>query len=194
MQRFIFLSSVLLLAGCSTPDSVETTGEQVSDLLLNPLYVERYGDEIVNSMVNLHIYKDPLLEDSAKADIVEHARAEWLERSDEATDLQREGQRGQILTMKEYAKGEVLYVGDTLHFGPDFEATPGPQLHVFLTTVVDPRDVPFPDKSSIDLGLLHTPYGSQSYPVSGINDPMLYRTVVLWDTALDRLYGFAQIQ
>ena len=89
--------------------------------------------------------------------------------------------------------GEVVYVPNMLHFGTKFESSPGVSLRVYLTTVVDPRDVVFPDDTALDLGTLKNAFSAQSYNVPEVENPKLYRTAVIWDTKLDRLYGFAQL-
>jgi len=67
-------------------------------------------------------------------------------------------------------------------------------LHVYLTNAVDPRDVAFPDPSAKDIGLIASPYGAQSYALALTPDELKkYRTVVLLDRELNRIYGFAQL-
>ncbi|MBI1934776.1 hypothetical protein HYS30_03875, partial [Candidatus Peregrinibacteria bacterium] len=90
-------------------------------------------------------------------------------------------------------RGMALLSGNTLYLSPDFEGTPGISLHLFLTTVVDPRDVKFPDADVVDLGPLKSAYGAQAFPATLPLNPILYRTAVLWDTALERLIAFAQL-
>ena len=66
-------------------------------------------------------------------------------------------------------------------------------MHLFLSESVDPRDIEFPDDSSVDLGPILSPYGAQRYAVPTTDPPQRYRTAVLWDMKLERLYGFAQL-
>ena len=188
MKKTLLLSITLLLSACSDPETALHI-----DLLENPLYAERFSETMVNTMVELEIYNDPLIEDETKRRIAEETKEKWLAVAKTARKKQREGSNGNFLTMNEYAAGEVLYVENKVHFSTLFETEPGPELHVFLTTVVDPRDVAFPDETALDLGIVVTPFGAQSYGVPEVEDPKLYRTVVLWDTKLERLYGFAQI-
>ena len=192
MTRFLLplLALSILLVGCQSSDP-----EAASPLLDNPLYAERYSEELVDSMVNLEIYESPIVEDERKKKIAEKARNEWLAVARDARAKQRDGMQGGFLTADEYAKGEVLYHNDKLHFSPEFESVPaGPSMHVYLTTAVDPRVLEeFPEPTSLDLGAVKTPYGAQSYHVPPVDDPVQYRTVVLWDTKLERLAGFAQL-
>ncbi len=181
----------LLLTGCrsSTTDGTASLEER----LKNPLYGERYAEELVDRMVEFKIQDDPILEDEKKAGIIEKTRKEWLEKGATARQKQNEGFRGQLITMKEYTRGEVLYADNTLYTGTLFTTAPGPNLHFHLTTVVDPRDVEFPDETAIDIGVLYSAYGAQTFSVPPVEDPQQYRTVVLWDNDLERLYGFAQL-
>jgi len=192
MKRIIALIAPLLLVACNTG----TTGQTQETLLRNPLYLERYSEQMVDTMVSLEIYEDPLLEDPIKSEIADSTKKYWLKESKKARKAQRLSSKGTLITMKEYVAGEVMFTkaGDALYFGPDFTTTPGPGLHVFITTAVDPRDVEFPDETAIDLGKVSVPYGSQVFiPKQKIEDAIKYRTVVIWDTKLGRLYGFAQL-
>jgi hypothetical protein len=80
-----------------------------------------------------------------------------------------------------------------LYLSSDFVSKPGTNLHVYLTTVVDPRDGSFPDPTAIDLGAIQTVYGAQQFAVPKQEKPELLRTFVLWDKGFNRLYGFAQL-
>lgn len=182
----------ILLTGCAT-NTLPRPDTSLEEQLRNPLYAEQYYDELVERLVTLEIRNDPLFEDEEKKERVEKARRTALANANEANTLQDKGTKGNVLSMGEFAKGEVLYLENMLYFSPEFETVPGLSLHVFMTTVVDPRDVTFPDASAIDLGPLSDPYGAQALPVPPVDIPLAYRTVVLWDTVLERLYGFAQL-
>jgi hypothetical protein len=191
MTKFLLpiLALSILLTGCKTPDPVTYI-----PLLDNPLYAERYSEELVNSMVNLEIYESEILEDETKSGYADKARNEWLAIAREARADQREGMQGNFITDDEFVQGEVLYHDDQLHFGTGFDSVPGgPSVHVYLTTSVDPRVIEFPEETSLDLGILFTAYGAQSYNVPPVEDPLQYRTAVLFDTKLERLIGFAQL-
>jgi hypothetical protein len=180
----------LLLASCTSAPPKQITLEE---RLQNPLFAEQYGDLLVESLVELEIQNDPLLEDTGKKDRADDARREALDIAKEATKKQRDGTIGNFVPVAEFAKGEVLYLENTLYFGPTFEVVPGPDLWIYLTTLVDPRETAFPDETSIEVAGLESPYGDQWYPVKNIEDPLLYRTVVLFDRDLERIHGFAQL-
>lgn len=183
------LALALALTGCAT---TQYTPDREA-LLSNPLYAEIHAENMVDTLVELEIFSDPILEDEAKSRLVDSVKEKWLDVAKAARAAQNEGQKGTLLSMKEYTEGEVLYHGDTVYFSTYFNTVPGPSLHVFLSKAVDPRDVEFPDASALDLGEMTVPYGAQSFPVPEVENPLEYRTVVLFDTELDRLYGFAQI-
>lgn len=185
----LLLLGSIILAGCTGT----TTSANLEDQLKNPLFAERYAEAMVDRMVELQIRKDPLLEDESKRALVDETRKKWLEISREAEKKQRKGQKGGLIPLREFTQGEVLYLKNSLYVGTTFETDPGPSIHFFLTKMVDPRDGDFPDESSIDLGPIKTTFGAHSYSVPSINDPLLYRTAVIYDTKLERLYGFAQM-
>ncbi len=189
MKRLFPIAAALLLAACSktyfTPDS--------NALLSNPLYAEQYAEQMVDTMVDLEIYEDPILEDASIKKIVDETKGHWLAVAREARAAQRKGAKGGFIPMRAYAEGEVLFTEDALHVSPQFSATPGPSLHIFITTIVDPRDTEFPDETAIDLGEIASMQGAQSFPVPAMENWKIYRTVVLWDRDLKRLYAFAQI-
>lgn len=183
------LSLAIALVGCS---QTQYTPDQ-SALLNNPLYAEQYSEQMVDRMVNLEIFNDPILEDRAIKNYADDTKEQWLKVAKTARALQREGLKGTLIPMQEYVEGEVLYHNDTVHFAPHFIVAPGPSLHVFLTKVIDPRDDVFPDETAIDLGFMAVPYAAQSFAVPPVETPEEYRALVLYDVKLKRLYGFAQI-
>jgi len=190
----ILTAACILLAGCTKP--ALPTGQANPDpetLMTNPLFVERYAEELVNSMAELKIQNDPILEERGKEAVIDATRVFWMERTKEARRQQFEGRSGVFLPAKEFARGEVLFLDGTIFFDTLFEVIPGPELHVYFTTVVDPRDIEFPDETAIDLGIIQSAYGAQSHTVPALENPVQYRTVVLWDAQLERVYGFAQI-
>ena len=182
--------SILLLSGCSGAPGENMSLEQH---LKNPLYAERYAEEMVDRMVEYKIQDDPILEDEQKADVIEKTRKEWLEVGRDARKIQNEGFRGFLISINESVKGELFYLNNTLYTDTLFAVSPGPNLHFYISTVVDPRDAEFPDETAIDIGKLDSAYGAQSYAVTPVEDPQLYRTIVVWDQDLERLYGFAQM-
>jgi hypothetical protein len=187
--RSIALIAPLLLTACGG-----TYNPDQKALLENPLFLEQYAEQMVDTMVNLEINENPILEDSAKKDIVDETKEYWLKQSKKARKRQRQSLKGSFITMGEYTEGEVIFTGDTVYFGPTFTSGTGPSVHIFLSKTVDPRDVEFPDETAIDLGELNVPYGAQGFLLSeNLQDPTAYRTVVIWDTKLELLYAFAQI-
>ncbi len=187
MERFLVIVGILFLAGCRGQSLT------LDHWMENPLFAERYAEELVEHMVQLAIQKDPVLEDSRKSVLADEARRSWLERAQKARKLQREGTVGQFIPTTAYTAGETLYLDRSLYLGTTFETTPSLSLHLYLTTVVDPREVEFPDPTARDLGKLQSAYGAQTYTVPKVSDSRLYRTVVLWDTELERIIGFAQL-
>jgi len=192
MKKTLCASLALLaLTACqSTSNSQEHT---LNYLLENPLYAERYAESMVDTMVNLEIYNDPTIEDENKRKIADTAKEKWLKIAQEARKEQRKGAKGQFIPAQEYAAGEVLYLNDTIFLAPDFDSSVGPSMHFFLTTVVDPRDVEFPDETAMDIGEIQSNLGTGRYSVPTVENPKSFRTLVLWDTKLERIYGFAQL-
>ena len=187
------LIATLPLAACFGPPGQQSA--ELQQQIENPLYLERYAEEMVENLVKMAIDEDPILEDKRKAAVVEQSRTYWLEEAKRARREQQEGRSGTFIPMGRYSHGEVLLASDGhLYIDSLFESTPSPSLHVFISTVVDPRDVEFPDESSIDLGLIRSGYGAQTYELpENMENLLIYRTVILWDTELDQLQSFAQL-
>lgn len=177
----------LLLVGCGKSPS--TT---VNELLNNPLFAERYAEELVNYLVDLEIYEHPASKDEKKKQVIESEREKWMEVARVAKEKQRQGGEGGFISDTSEIFGEALYLNNTLYLSSTFETSPGPNLHIYLAQGVDPRDG-FPEDTMIDLGPVHSAYGAQQYVVPAVENPLLYRTVVLYDTDLELLFGFAQL-
>lgn len=178
----------VILAGCQkAPVSADPK------LLENPLYAEYYYDDLVERLVNLDIQNDPLLEDKSKRGFVDTARRNALQKAKEATRKQDEGLMGSFVPVTEFTGGEVLLLEQTLYFGPTFETAASPDLHVYLSETVDPRDTAFPDPSAIDIGIVKNPYGPQAFDGIQVASGSVIRSIVLWDNSLERLNGFAQV-
>ena len=172
---------------------LRTSGSANSDVLRNPLYAEWYYKDLVEDMMNLEIQNDPIMQDEKKKAVIDATRQDALEHAKAATKRRQSGLSGHFTAGQEDSKGQVLLLSGILNLGPDFDVVPGPSLHLYLTTAVDPRDIKFPDPSALDLGVMHGPYGAQYYLLPRGQQDMLYRTVVLWDSKLERIYGFAQL-
>lgn len=185
------LASVTLLAAC-TSEPVRTS-ENLETLLENPLYAERYFKDLVTTMVDMEIHEQRMLTGSGLEATVVRAKERALERAKMAEAQTREGLIGSFVPAKEEPIGQVLLLGTKLYMGSDFSTEPGPNLHVYLSTLIDPRDITFPDEAALHLGPLKNAYGAQNYDVTTTQDAKTFRTVVLYDQALKRVYGFAQI-
>ncbi len=183
----------LLLASCTAA----TSGPHslpLQERLRNPLVAERYWAEMAEHMANFVRLKDPMMNDPAKAAVIEAERTRALDRVAQARKLKHEGMIGLFAKPAgEDTEGEVLLRGNTLSFGTSFLSYPNPSVRVYLTTIIDPRDAQFPDDTSIDLGPLQTAYGPQEYAVPEGQMNEEFRTAVLYDTKLERLIGFAQL-
>lgn len=177
----------LFLAACSGPTmSISTQNE-------NPLNASRYGDELADTLANIIIQQDPLTKEPGMTELINSEIAKAKELGQAARRKHTAGTMGAIIAAKANIQGLALYYEDQLFFSSDFITDPGPSLHVYLTSAVDPRDVEFPDETAVDLGPIQTVYGAQTYKVPAQEDPEYLRTLVIWDTKLHRLYGFAQL-
>ncbi len=185
---FAVLTATLLLSACNSHRTTDIATE-----IVNPLTASRYGDELADRLADLIIESDPVIQEPGMADYVTGKISDAKSIAAEARLLQDRGMMGALIGEKQSVIGYALYVDDVLYFSSDFETDPGPSLHVFLSTVVDPRDATFPDETAIDLGEIQTPYGPTAYDVPHQEEPELLRTLVLFDTKLERLYGFSQL-
>lgn len=188
----IVLCGAAAIAACTkvVPENAISHGE----LMQNPLFAERFSEELIDAMVQIQLWEDPMLEDARKAALVEEARIGWFEITRQARAAKREGMLGTWQPIATNVRGTMLLTKDgTLYFDSQFTVTPGLQLALYLTAAVDPRDVAFPDETAISLGKLQTPYGAQSYVLpEEAQDASQYRTAVLWDETLQRIHGIAQ--
>lgn len=184
--------SALLLAGCGQ-------NAAQGDPFDNPLYARFYYQDLANHMADYSIQNDPIMKDADKKKIVEDARADAMKGIADASAIINAGKRGSFMSDTDYAGGSTLLSGNTLYFSQDFNTYPGPSLHVFASTLLDPRGesgsiISFPNDASVDLGPLQSPYLAQAYDLPEEAKDMVLRTVVLWDTKLERIFGFAQLQ
>lgn len=159
----------------------------------NPLFAERYYAELIDRMAMLQINADPVLEDTRIADRVNAAK---LRATQEVANV-RQSMEGHLsagfLTIAELTQGRVLEKDGMLYFSTDFLTYPAPELEVFLTNAVDPRDAAFPDDTAFTLGTLQSPYGAQAYIIPEDQRTSPFRTVVLWDRTTGRILAFAQL-
>lgn len=192
MKRISLLVLPVLLTACAA--SSGPLSLPLQERLRNPLVAEQYWSDMAEHMAEFTRQRHPLLQEPLKAALIEGERLGALERVAAARELKAEGVSGvfKTSTLLEDIGGEALLRGGTLSFGPSFFVLPGPSVHVYLTTMVDPRDAMFPDATSVGLGLLQTAYGSQEYGLPE-GAPEGLQTVVLYDTKLERIVGFAQL-
>ena len=189
LKHSVFIAaSLALLSACSG-----TAQTSIEEQNRNPLTASRYGDELADSMANMVIQEDPVSKDPVTRKIIDAEIERGKTIGDDARMKHQEGMRGGFVEIKAEVMGYVLYVDDTVYFSLEFLSEPGADLRVLHTTVVDPRDVAFPDPTSIDLGPLQSVYGAQQYSVPHQEKPELYRTVVIFDKKLKRIYGFVQL-
>lgn len=188
-SRLLIPASLLLLAACSGASTGSATLDQK---LKNPLYAKHYYEDLVGQMVTLEINNDPILKTAKK--VVDDTRIDGTKLAQNAVDTSSNNPHGSFISDKHLVQGSALAIGSTLYLGSDFQSTPGPSLHIYLTSAVDPRVVQFPDTTAVDLGTLQDPYGAQQFsiPEQKTGAPEL-RTVVLWDNAIGMAYGFVQL-
>lgn len=182
---FAVILTALTLIACS---SIHTSIGQENT---NPFVAERYGDELADTLANLIINKDPMINTPGTQAIIEDEIGKAKTISADAREREDAGMRGGIIGVKEDVSGRVLLLDGKLYLSSDFDTRPGIDLHVYLTTVNDPRAISFPDGTAVDLGVIQSTYGAQTYAVSSDNDQL--RTAVFWDKKLKRLYGFSQL-
>ena len=70
-KPLLLTGAVLILAGCIPQYKPQVESPTLESLLENPLFAERYAEEIVERMVNLEIMEDPILEDGSKKDKID---------------------------------------------------------------------------------------------------------------------------
>lgn len=188
MKRIaLLIASLTLLAACSGNSTT------LESQLKNPLYAARYGDILADTLANMIIMNDPSVQDQkAKANLEQEIEKAKIISDDARREIDK-GTMGAFMQDKESVSGYALYLDDTLFFSSDFETKPGVELHVYISTVVDPRDHAFPDASAIDLGPLQSAYGAQAYAVPRLKSQKEYRSVALWDRSLKRMYAFTQL-
>jgi hypothetical protein len=188
MKKLLLLSAIsLLLVGCASKE------QSLADELLNPLFAVQYGDALAENLANLIINKDPLVEEKGIEEKIQKEIASAKVISRVGKERQNSGMWGNFVSEDDMVSGLALSLENTLYVSPDFDLRPLPQTHIYLTTVVDPRDVTFPDTSALDLGPIHSSFGAQTYAITGQNDASTFRTAVLFDPGFKKILGFAQL-
>lgn len=192
MPPIALLAFSLLLVSCAQK-TVSPRAVPLQERLANPLFAERYWYDRAEHMADFFRQKSALTKDPVKSAVIEDLRTTALSQLQVARGRKAEGVSATFISGGDPVQGTALLTDTTLFLGPDFLTYPAPALHVYLTAMVDPRDGTFPDRTTVDLGSLQSPYGEQEYGLpSSPADPQL-RTVVLYDATLERLYGFAQL-
>ncbi|MFA6038796.1 MAG: DM13 domain-containing protein [Candidatus Peribacteraceae bacterium] len=194
LGRLSLLFALLLpLAACTARPTTEVQSVRREDLMQNPLYAERYWDELTERMVDILLREKDTL-DAGTLAAVDEVRREALQHAQEESLSKQGGKLGSFVSMKETVGGLAFLHGRTLSLSPDFLTSPGADLRLLLTTMLDPRDGVFPDETSVDIGRLESPYGAQEYLLPESVKTEELRTVAVFDARLKRLYGFAQLQ
>ncbi len=189
LQTLLATGCLLTLTACTAPMS-----RNLQTRLENPLFAERYAEELLDSLSDVYIREEPVLKDETKKANIEQALSYWRSVAADARIKERKGLIGSLTSVLEDTSGHVLLDEKTLWFGTNFLGTPGINLRVMLSTGVDPREGEFPDADAVDLGQLQSPYSDQSFSLPEMKVPWdSYRTVVLWDASAGRLHGFAQM-
>lgn len=76
----------------------------------------------------------------------------------------------------------------------NFEVTNGPDLHVFLTTVADPRSEDWHNGQELDLGALKGNIGDQNYEIPAEVDLSQYKSVIIYCVPFRVTFSTASLQ
>ncbi len=183
MRPSFLLSLTLLLAACGTG-----SWPAPADLAQNPLYVYAEQSLLTQHLANVEI------KDGQGSGSLAGQRQVSIRASQDAQAIIASGWSGMFVPAADEVSGAALLLDGTLFFGPDFMLPPGLDVHVYLSSAVDPREGVFPDETALDLGRLATPFGAQAIALpQGTPTDGTLRTVVLRDEALGRLMSFAQL-
>ena len=81
-----------------------------------------------------------------------------------------------------------------LRLGEDFSTTPGPDLFVYLSTSVDPKnDSAIAKNAFLNAGKLASPTGLQKLALPKDFDPAKFRSVAIWCKSYSVLFGAAAL-
>ena len=86
----LLLAPLLLLTACQGIPPARSD-IKLDERLRNPLFAERYWDDMADTMANMVIKKDPVIKDDIKASIADHARKSAVELSQLAQNKRHEG-------------------------------------------------------------------------------------------------------
>jgi hypothetical protein len=189
-KPLLFILLLPLLSSCSGAQAQPQT-IRWEQQMKNPLYAERYWDEMTERMADIQMTDKKAKNPS----VIDEVRRTALAQAQQQTQLKHKGKLGQFVTVTEDTQGWLLLLDRLLYFSPDFVTYPGPSLRIYLSPSIDPRGATFPDKGSVELGRLESPYGAQQYLLPAVlKDLKPFRTVVLYDARIERIYAFAQLQ
>jgi hypothetical protein len=167
--------------------------------LLSPLFI----DEEVNEefpFARVAVIPDGMTKSEAEATMV--AASEQTQNvSETMPELTAvELNRGNFTEIDAVHKGKgeaILYQisdGTGLLRFENFEVTNGPDLHVFLTTVADPRSEDWHNGQELDLGSLKGNIGSQNYEIPAEVDLSQYKSVIIYCVPFRVTFSTASLQ
>ena len=82
-----------------------------------------------------------------------------------------------------------------LRLGDNFKTTPGPDLFVYLSAAVDPRnDVAITGNAFVNAGKLASPSGRQNLSLPMDFDPKKFKSVAIWCKKFSVLFGAAALK
>ena len=82
-----------------------------------------------------------------------------------------------------------------LRLGDNFKTTPGPDLFVYLSAAVDPRnDAAITGNAFVDAGKLASPLGKQNLSLPMDVDPKKFKSVAIWCKKFSVLFGAAALK
>lgn len=191
-MKHALLACALLLAGCA-PASLP-----LDTLLQNPLYAEFYYNDLADRMATIEVNATApanaaILENAELKATLTAAREQAATKAAEARSARDRGATGGFVPVLEQPSGQVMLIDGVLFTGPTFNTPPGADLQLYLSPAIDPRDVVFPDTAAVSLGPVQQHYGAGAYRAVAAPAGTHWRSVVLYDRALRRIYGFVQL-
>lgn len=191
MKRLVPALALLLAACGSNLQSMDVQ----KYFAQNPLAAEEAATALGQVYVSMIVDEKAELEKNDLFDEVDGMRVAAGKAIEDATRERKNGLLGQFIPHKQFTRGFVLVrPKDGIIFtGTTFESAPGPDLHLFASELSDPREGVFPDDSAVDLGLMGYTYGPQTMTFDATLWNDNFRSLIIYDVKLKRLYGFAQI-
>lgn len=192
MKNSLFASvvtAILLFSGCSK------IPPETQALLENPLYAESYYADLTEQYVQMLMGEKADLEEKGQLEFIESERDAAVQNSKDASAKRKQGLWGVFVPLSDNPIGRVAVLGSTLYLGPEFLMEPSVEPHIYVSEVIDPRDSEeFPDPTSIDVGPVLSPYGTQQHVIPWETPNPKIKSVILYDKKLKRQIGFAQLQ